>query len=385
MSRPPTVAQPILDGNALIYLRPRSSVWQCRFKVGKEWVVRSTGERDRKAAIDKVQEMYFEAKFRQRDGLQVAVGKTFGTVANLVIKELSKSAAPKSDETVAISQLTRFWIPKLGRKNINNITYDDQKAAFEEYFKETDKELGAKTVDDYNVALMRVFNRAVQLKAMSRAEIPELYKGGYDSTPRPAFTKDEFDKLCEFMLAWVEESDLTARQRAKRWLMLRYVYFIAQTGVRPGTETDSMKWSSINIFEKNSVKYASVYVDGKTGSRTLVADATVAQLLEQIRVESTVEVKDDHKVWLLNNGKAFSSPAVLFKELLTAAGLLVDPLTNAERTLYSLRHYYATQQLLASVPMHTLAKNMGTSVIMLERHYSKLTPIMAVEQLVQKR
>ena len=42
---------------------------------------------------------------------------------------------------------------------------------------------------------------------------------------------------------------------------------------------------------------------------------------------------------------------------------------------------YATQELLAGTDIHTLARQMGTSVVMLERHYSKLTPTLAAGQL----
>ena len=51
------------------------------------------------------------------------------------------------------------------------------------------------------------------------------------------------------------------------------------------------------------------------------------------------------------------------------------------RTLYSLRHTYATQALLDGTDIHTLAKQMGTSVRMLELHYSKLTATMAADKL----
>jgi hypothetical protein len=42
---------------------------------------------------------------------------------------------------------------------------------------------------------------------------------------------------------------------------------------------------------------------------------------------------------------------------------------------------YATQALLSGTDIHTLAKQMGTSVRMLELHYSKLTATMAAERL----
>lgn len=49
---------------------------------------------------------------------------------------------------------------------------------------------------------------------------------------------------------------------------------------------------------------------------------------------------------------------------------------------YSLRHTYATLALTHDrVPIHTLATQMGTSVLMIERHYSHLTVVQAMEQL----
>lgn len=59
-------------------------------------------------------------------------------------------------------------------------------------------------------------------------------------------------------------------------------------------------------------------------------------------------------------------------------------LKNAEgqsRTLYSLRHIYATLELLEhNTDIHTLAKQMGNLAAMIER-YSKLTPTMAADRL----
>ena len=54
---------------------------------------------------------------------------------------------------------------------------------------------------------------------------------------------------------------------------------------------------------------------------------------------------------------------------------------GTDRTLYSLRHTYATIELLTGTDMHTLARQMVTSVVMLERHYSKLTATMAAAEL----
>jgi integrase len=65
------------------------------------------------------------------------------------------------------------------------------------------------------------------------------------------------------------------------------------------------------------------------------------------------------------------------------SGLLKDA-DGQNRTLYSLRHTYATLELLrANTDIHTLAKQMGNSAAVIERHYSKLTATMAAERLSQ--
>jgi hypothetical protein len=64
------------------------------------------------------------------------------------------------------------------------------------------------------------------------------------------------------------------------------------------------------------------------------------------------------------------------------SGLDMDAVSGRTRSLYSLRHSYATMSLLAGhMDMHTLAKQMGTSIGMLEQHYSKMTATMAAYRL----
>jgi integrase len=63
------------------------------------------------------------------------------------------------------------------------------------------------------------------------------------------------------------------------------------------------------------------------------------------------------------------------------SGLLKNT-EGQNRTLYSIRHTYATLALLeGAADIHTLSKQMGNSAAMIERHYSKLTATMAAERL----
>lgn len=72
----------------------------------------------------------------------------------------------------------------------------------------------------------------------------------------------------------------------------------------------------------------------------------------------------------------------VFENFLREHNLLEDPRTGQNRVFYSLRHTYATLALTHDeVPIHTLAKQMGTSVLMIEKHYSHLKVIQAINQL----
>ena len=67
-------------------------------------------------------------------------------------------------------------------------------------------------------------------------------------------------------------------------------------------------------------------------------------------------------------------------------GLLTCSRTGQDRTIYSFRHTYATFALLNdSMDIHTLAIQMGTSIAMIERHYSHLTPRLRKDKFTGKR
>jgi integrase len=60
--------------------------------------------------------------------------------------------------------------------------------------------------------------------------------------------------------------------------------------------------------------------------------------------------------------------------------------STGSRTLYSFRHTYATFALLNDgMDIHALAVQMGTSIGMIERHYSHLTPRLKKDMLTGKR
>jgi len=132
-----------------------------------------------------------------------------------------------------------------------------------------------------------------------------------------------------------------------------------------------------------------VWVNGKTGGRWLIAKHSLLPVLERLHSrQKDISHKDFDSVLGRHSAYLFRSSDLrrpysfngLFGRLLKACGLLKNTAGEA-RTLYSLRHTYATMELLGGTDIHTLARQMGTSVLMLERHYSKLTATLAAGQL----
>jgi integrase len=80
------------------------------------------------------------------------------------------------------------------------------------------------------------------------------------------------------------------------------------------------------------------------------------------------------------SGEQLSSMENIFRNLMKHSKLMFDS-GGQRRTLYSLRHTYATRALASGVDIHTLARQMGTSVLMIEKHYSKITPMLKAEML----
>ena len=67
-----------------------------------------------------------------------------------------------------------------------------------------------------------------------------------------------------------------------------------------------------------------------------------------------------------------------FNNLLKAAGMELDG-QQRKRTIYCLRHTYATQRLENGTNVYWLKQNMGTSVAMIEKHYGQTRVLAGIE------
>jgi integrase len=103
--------------------------------------------------------------------------------------------------------------------------------------------------------------------------------------------------------------------------------------------------------------------------------------IAHIPFDELFEQQLDFPVFRASDGTVFARLDSTWANLMRDSGLL-RAATGQRRSLYSLRHTYATLALMrGEVDIHTLSRKLGNSVTMIERYYSKLTATMAAERL----
>jgi len=257
------------------------------------------------------------------------------------------------------------------------------------------REPRASTLNTHNSALNRIFDEAVARGYMNKSQIPVLVNKGRDSVRRPDFTREEYATLIRKLPSWID-AGREGKSRDMRHLLRDYILILANTGMRHGTEANNLRWKHISLFEDKGLKYLEMSVSGKTGRRDIICRAGTINYLKRIQsrcpdiahltFEQLIKSKLDVPVFRLPDGTASANLRQTFRILMRDTGLLTCPRTGQDRTLYSLRHTYATFSLLNDgMDVHTLAVQMGTSILMIERHYSHLTPRLKKEMLTGKR
>lgn len=371
----------LLNGKVVLSKRDRSPYWQARFRIGRRWIRTSTKCEELDEAEAAALEMHAEAKFKEKHDIPVVTRK-FRSVATSVKERLQKaqeSGQGRAAYRDYIQAIDNYLIPFFGNHNIDTVDAALLRA-FEDYReKKLDRVPAKSTLNNHTAALNRIFDEAVQQGYVTKSQIPDTKFDRYRRKRverRPDFALPEYKQLYRFMRSWINKGK-KGKSTAMRYLLRDAVLFLANSGIRYGTEFYNLKWRNIELRDN----YLVLTVNGKTGRREVIPRSNSKRYLERIqeRAEDLKSLsfeealKVDEYVFRLADGTRSLNLNQTFRKLMSDSGLGVCPRTDKMRTLYSFRHFYITQSLQNNrASLHTIAKNCGTSVTMLERHYSHL-------------
>ena len=423
----------VIPEKILIYRRPDSPRYQMRLKVPTKlvrsgYVVKSTKESDESLAEDVARKEYASLTYKIENDLvlekydfeklyqtwwkrekpsksDARIRNIEGTVRRYFLPYFTKVLSKKSITSLTDLDFEDYWSWRInywdspeGIENVRKSSRIRNNRGKQRHSKKGNikKRPSDKTLQMEGSLLKQIFwwghrrgivNRQPFIRSPKDASQKNL-----QVARRPTFELDEWRKLYRYMREWVKGENVGIQPRKngrfsktrsvvqrphslhifQRNLIRNYILFLANSGLRPN-ESKQLRWRDIKETSEGH-KYIYVRPTTKTGERDTFPLPHAFRYLERIREQSEYTGEDD-LVFGSREGKPVGNFGKTFKKILTDINLLVDG-EGRVRTIYSLRHFYATQRLSSKtkpIPMEVLAQNMGTSPQMMFKHYRHLT------------
>jgi len=296
-----------------------------------------------------------------------------------------------------------YWQTDEGKRRITyNRKRKDAKSTTTNNAKKTPS---AKTLKMEQSALNQIFYNAYQLGRMTlNIKFTSPTKNSFKDSQRAFFDDEEYKALYRYLDSYRKGVGIfkTVRANANHILQRQQLYwfvlFLANSGLRVG-EARLLKWEDIkfNVKMANGDEIAEVRVsaNAKTSTERFVQTQPNANTYLKKWKDLSPYSKQSHYVFFGNfsaddtKPKQFTDLNKSFQSVLKRipyndreGGLLFNA-DGKRRSLYSLRHVYASQRLKRGVEIYDLALNMGTSVKNVEAHYSHLLPQQRRERITQ--
>ena len=402
------------DRDAFIYLRPdrKSAIWYFRlydYKTNKP-LVKSLKTTDKTQALVSARALYIDIKGKIERGERL---KSI-TTPELVKEWLEKLSAtvteiphqgivPKSYKQKR--SFLRRWLLYIDELGYTNTTIDKIKPLATRDFaswlkvlpKETCKHTGARSVEQINnnvSAVIRMYHQyAVREKYISVNNVPQIDRLKYkinDQFKRDIFELPEYDQYIWYLkrnyCTKKHNPDIPPEELEKRKIFTEFLLLLSNAGFRP-KELLGIKFREIYAsptWTKEQKEENIVMLVRRTNSKTGKERRVVAPVKKRIdRIIAAYKklgIKHEPDDYLFINAAYGRRTALgrmimyqrLKKTLVTSQVQETLDKQSKSISLYSFRHFYCYLRLLNKVPIHLLAKNMGTSVQKIESTYGHI-------------
>ena len=359
--------------------RAGSDNWYARLTLpnGKR-LVKTTKTEDLESAKEVALRLYYEVDARIQNKLPATTRK-FSDVAKHAIARMEtdiREGVGKQAYRDYVQALNKWLIPYFGGTDIAKLDLAAVTAFDAWRTAQNGKVPAQSTINNHNSALNRVLDEAELNGWIVKSLRPTLLNKGTKTQSRGSFSVEEYRVIYSALRTFHKQTP-NEKSAATRETLRNYALFLANTGVRHGTEALGLTWRNIEWYERDGERYLAVSVDGKTNKRTAIArDRVVDFLWRQAQLNPRIEAVDfDALISSKLDAPVFTtrlSATVTVHNLNSAFNALLAELdlkTGADgrtRTLYSWRHFYATQDLERGVTTHALSRQLGISAKMID-------------------
>lgn len=388
------------DGRVLLYIR--NGIFQARIYVGdRGYLYRSLKTSDIALARREAVRVFNVTQYKQQEGLpltSITMSQLIDEYVKLRQDQYDKSQEGKKEKTTnannknstsiymlrQIKRVVKFWREYCGNSTLDKVD-DGVLRAYVDWRKNyyhriavdsrprncklnpTDKTLL------WELTLCKTMLKYAQERGYrGKTQLPTYTMKGVKKIVRPAFTMPDYISLVRGMRKWIREAT-NERELHPRLLLRDYVLILANSGMRVG-EANNLQWRDVIEFkDERGRKNYMLNVKGKTGKRMVVPKTNSVRFIERLMGRYPDREQDDY-IFKMKNGSRVITLIDQFQNVLKRAGISEN--SHGERyTLYSLRHWYAVRALSAKkrIPVFDLARNMGTSVVIIEQYYGRHT------------
>lgn len=245
------------------------------------------------------------------------------------------------------------------------------------------------TRNSENVILREFFTYLARNGHIKQVPVFDRIKGSVNQ--RPSFDDAELRMFTDTVKRRLRDAE--PMHRFPRFVFWAFTEIMVMSGLRD-TEALHLKWSDIVNFTMDQNKTImhdfeiALKIHGKNKSRTCIPLPGIIHPLQNLYDEYTHYFKKqpepDSFVFLNRFGERATTFKKSMNDVLVECNLTTD-YRGVKRTSYVFRHRYITQQLIDETNIHFLARNTGTSVAMIEQHYSHVSLQGQRDKLIPER
>jgi integrase len=404
------------DGKLLLF--QRNEIFQARIYIGdRKYIYKSLKTKDRAEAIKTGTRLFYELEYKQREGLPIQQ-KSFNNVIDEYIafrqSQYDKSLAVKTNSSSQqqtsihmlrqIKRVAKFWreyCGTMGVSNIDNAVLKDYVAWRKDYYYRIDEKKrprnyklnpADKTIEWETTLAKTLLKYAHEKGYRGKTQLPTYRFKAERAIVRPTFTVAEYWEIIKGMRKGIKDTKNKEWKYTKE-LLRDYVLILANSGMRVGEANNLQDADVVEFKDELGRRNYMFSVRGKTGKRIVIPRTSVVRYVERVRARNAVrlgeeKIRDvrspkrkivDTQGWFfcMYDGNKLITLIDQFNALLTAIKLSENR-DKEKYTLYSLRHFYAVMMLRRGIPVFDIARNMGTSVQIIEKYYGKQATSLAL-------